>query len=539
MKKVSISPCALAKAKQQAYSVRDKIKSEFFGEIYYSKNEFLDLWASCLGYKNWGEFNAITLNANSLCKNTILITQESAESLASGLSRNSFNPQADQLSLLHIIHQAMSPEERASYPSRLLQEVSETYEWHQNEPFKLSLGYSGYTNTLGELLLNDGMVLELELSRLNTFLLDHAKNTRKALNLNKKEAAERYLDIFPKSGMTVDRILKGAIEAGLIEVVIDYSGANPKECVKLTDEAIQYYALLFTDDYSKEWGQWRREFEKEWLNSDRQKYSYVNLKLMWEFQKGFSPLDSVNNYSIPAEDYSEISEDTTSKIGSDVRSRLNSIRLTWKDTVKAQTNANIDDEHFFYFTPKIHLPGIPSSLKNIRLLSFTATTDTGEALAIPEFELRKPFPNKDWIVAGGKEHTNVGVYCKIPKGAQTISKNLQWEVEITKVVYVVNHTILINLIYIPGNRFFSISEANNFTLNDPLCLRKPSHFQVHSFLGAKAITGCATNNEQYMSIPRIAHKGFYSNLKGNVFTIRDEISVGSSIPSKTSYELGY
>ena len=43
MKMITIAPSYLANAKQQAYSVRDKISTSPFNEIYYSKSEFLDI----------------------------------------------------------------------------------------------------------------------------------------------------------------------------------------------------------------------------------------------------------------------------------------------------------------------------------------------------------------------------------------------------------------------------------------------------------------------------------------------------------------
>lgn len=285
MKMIAIAPSYLANAKQQAYSVRDKISTFTFNEIYYSKSEFLDVWASCLGYSNWGEFDAITLHANVLCTNTIIITPVTAASIADGIVSNSLNPQADYDSVLFIILESMSADERVRFPDEFFEKAADRNKTITDTPIELSLGYSGYSRVLANLLLNDGHVITIGRVPFAKRLLDHAKELRQSSKLSKKEASQRNVDIYPNSGTPPEYVLDSAIDDGLVEILTDYDGSSPREYIKLTERALQYYALEYTDDYSKEWIQWKRKFDREWAISDRQKSTYSNFKLMWRYCK--------------------------------------------------------------------------------------------------------------------------------------------------------------------------------------------------------------------------------------------------------------
>lgn len=540
MKMITIAPSYLANAKQQAYSVRDKISTSPFNEIYYSKSEFLDIWASCLGYSNWGAFDAITRNANTYCPNTIVITPATAASIADGIVSNSLNPQADYDSVLFIILESMSADERARFPDDSFEEAANRNKTISETPIELSLGYSGYSRVLANLLLNDGHVITIGREPFAKRLLDHAKELRQSSKLSKKEASLRSLDIYPHSGTPPEHVLDSAIDDGLVEILTDYDGSSPREYIKLTERALQYYSLEYTDDYSKEWIQWKRKFDKEWISSDRQKIPYANLKLMWQYHNDFSPLESVEHHSIPADSYKENPELTKSFETTERRGfNLKITESKWPSVVMTQTKTDIAESCFFYFMPRLYLRGLPNKLKDINLISFEAVSETGEALVIPDLEARKPFPNTNWIVACAKEHTKVGFYCTIPNGTKTIITKVKWKVALKDKTYLIDHTITMHLVYIPGNRFFSSENVSDFNSLDPMGLIPKESFGTYSVLGGQQIIGCAKNAEEYSTMPRIANANFLCELNDDVFTLHDEITIGSSIPVKSSYEIGY
>lgn len=122
------------------YAIRESINETFMDDGYFRKSEFLDLWAECLGYKSWGEFNANSLRANSGCVNTLIITESLATSVAEIILKAGNNPSVSYEAVLGCIHDAMSSEETSLYSTSTLKEIKLDLEPQAHQPINLSLG---------------------------------------------------------------------------------------------------------------------------------------------------------------------------------------------------------------------------------------------------------------------------------------------------------------------------------------------------------------------------------------------------------------
>jgi hypothetical protein len=540
MKKLAISPSHLAAAKNQAYSVRDNLQDDHHASIYFPKNEFLNLWASCLGFPSWGDLNATTIHANKDSSNVIVLTEATVSALAEAIVDKSQNPYAHTTRVSFLLQQSMTSLELALYPQGILNEVEEANKPENQQPITLMLGYAKYAGFVADYLINNGRPINLVKANAAAVLLEHAKKQRKIKNVNRKTAGELYLDIYPNSGKSVDYVIDQAISEGAIEVVTNFDNSQPAETINLTSIALQWFSLKYTDDYSPEWFKWKRVFDKEWMNSSLQKSSYSNLKIMKHFFDKISPIDVLHKYTFPAielrskpnpSDYSSTREYS--------QYYFDMIEYEWPLAIEHQTGKKVNDSHFFYFNPVLYLANFPNKLSNIKLISFNAITNENKMMSIPDLVLSKPFPNKNWIVAGGKDNTLFGFYAEIPSNTKSIKTQTIWELCHEDKKYTINHTIDIDLIFVVGNTIFSTRNVSDFNSTDPTALLKKKSFTVESFLGTKHITGSASNNAECQSIPRVSNPGFSCSMEEGVFRISERIALGSSVACKSTYALGH
>lgn len=77
---IAPSPSHLPSAKSQAYQIFDAVKKAH--SIKLSKPAFLNAWAVCLGYKDWGEFTAVTLHAHNKNTNEFIFTPETLQAIS-------------------------------------------------------------------------------------------------------------------------------------------------------------------------------------------------------------------------------------------------------------------------------------------------------------------------------------------------------------------------------------------------------------------------------------------------------------------------
>ncbi|MCJ8223670.1 hypothetical protein [Bacillus paralicheniformis] len=202
---------------------------------------------------------------------------------------------------------------------------------------------------------------------------DHYKNAIK----------EKGINIFEKQGIRVSELLNGAIGMNLVEVHISDYGERK---VLISREGRDFLTRIYTNDFSDEYLQFENEVNRKMKDAGELELRESQLASL--FWYGWNVKDACAHY---------LEKDTFQKEMEAYHNYL----------LQMNGVGNIEGKYIFHFTPKLFLPiGFITDAKNVVLQIEGIETPSGMIL-------KKPYPNKRYIVAGvkiGKEKTSAGFY---------------------------------------------------------------------------------------------------------------------------------
>ncbi|GIC77641.1 hypothetical protein [Moritella sp. F3] len=426
MKRITVSTAHFEQAKKQAYVVREQLSEHLslgFDEL--KKTEFLSLWVSAIGYRDWGEFQSITNHANVQCTNTLIITPISMPVLVDFFSR--FARLSSESVIEYALLKACTAEELKLF------DVSPA-DFTESDTITLALMPNGHIKRLTDKLWWRHNGYSLNVDRLKTDVLAETKRERKVDELTKLQAMESYADFYPNSGTKFETILNQAIDSNYLRRYRCLT--NDEDVVELTDYARSCYFIEKTRDGSPEYIKWMSAIFKV---IDTLKVRNLPLSNFADsFHEGVSSDDFIKDIVNHPHHAVERTNDTRLRIEQDTGTSLES------------------NSTFLCLNPRFFMPASwqPFKLKNAQLE--LRLEQDGANIELPkDIVLGKPYPNQRYIVAGPAKSR--GFFITLSSRAP-LTLHLKWHFDIDG-GFDVNHTIRIELKDFCANNIFSMQSS--------------------------------------------------------------------------------
>jgi len=522
--KISIGAHHFENAKSQAYSIREKLlaTSAFNSlESIYTKSSFLNTWAYCLGYRDWGEFQAITKKANRDCKLSLVITPENIENLARQLMEKSYFHTSELPTFEAILYQSAFDDEKKLFSK---EDIDYFNHWSvdigtESHPVILELGPDPYDNHLVEMLFD--RFSSLPVKEAEKELLAYAKKSRCNRGLKKKVDIKMYnLDVYPKSGRRAQEIINSCISNEWIEQYTSFDANEKTERFRLTSRAINWLYMSGTMDYCKDWLDWNKDVDRIFSSSLLERNLEGKHSRLTGFINEETPSDYVQGFLYDKEP----------------NSRLNCIHQerakNWRQLIDTSINQYLpESDNIFHVYPKLFLTygelncvavddlSLNVELEFMKQSCSDKIESTGEVHILPGWKLLKPFPNKRYISAQLRGQ-HLGEFVRIPRGAEIALCTLTWHDQ--KRGITLKHRIVNKLEYIKGNHFFSPDHSAVYRNNSNAASNFPS-----SFFDLNAVRCAATNMEELKQVSRFVNQiEQFDRQKGEI-SIRETINIPS------------
>lgn len=425
---IAIAPKALAGAKDQAYRLRDNLSSILMYEVP-PKSAFLNLWASCLGYKDWGSFNARTLNAHSNCANQTIITPDTIRPLATALHRALGIGDLEEEWLSVILFGVATREERDHLAGA---------GWAP-DPLEIS--------NVVELVLGPKCRYQIDLltwlwpgkrlHRLSSIEEQYCRQMKnKRSGLSKKEVTERRLDVYPKSGVRVADIVNGLQEEGYLE-----RAGGDEQAFKITERGHWWISSHLTDDWGLDWQNWFRSVQAHYPTDARLPFPADWSVLIKQFSRGVSPENAAGIYEWSPRE---------KEFGQRLAMHVSSVTGIALEALPASRILAIE--------PCLLLEPYRgrTALGEIKLSISSPDIDT------PTVKPRRYFPNPCHIGAGTSKEFRF--FCvPVEEGVEKVEVVLRWEVDGKSCT----HTIVYHIGNSDSGWFFSDSNLVNSDCHKP------------------------------------------------------------------------
>lgn len=271
--KINIGSEYFETAKHQAHVLRNTIIEHCFlvsFEELHTKAAFLNTWAECLGYENWGEFQAITKNAHKDNPCNTIITPNSIRNLAKLLCLKSYVNEAEIENFESALFLSTLEHERRLFCDADIQTYTHEVGTEAN-PILFELGPDKHQRQLVNLLFNHH-IGTIDFAEIEKDLLKHAKAERaKHPHTPKGQFTGLGLDIYHKSGTKASSVVAAALKSNWVEQYVSFNWNEPKTMCRLSQRAIDWLFGYLTDDYSPEWLAWNRSVDKAYAQSSSER----------------------------------------------------------------------------------------------------------------------------------------------------------------------------------------------------------------------------------------------------------------------------
>ena len=246
-----ISPNKLSTLKNQLLSIRNDILrlDVFIPSSSIQKTAFLSAAAHSFGYANWNQLQSLTNSSHKQSINEVVFTEATIQILAIKLRNKFCLSDFDLDTIEQLIFNHSSDDEKKGLPDYNFVSISPP------DVHRLELGPK--SRYLMNFMLWRFDIGSITIDKATKFYCQELAEKRKALNLTKAEAKKQHLDVYPKSGMTVDAIVNEGVKDDYL--VLD------NEMISLSETGVWWIRNYITDDYSDHWKQWFSELEKLYI----------------------------------------------------------------------------------------------------------------------------------------------------------------------------------------------------------------------------------------------------------------------------------
>lgn len=516
-------------AKQQAHKLRDNLFSRTIYsslDTLHTKASFLNIWATCLGYNDWGDFQATTKFGHKNSSSNTIITPDTIDYLASKLCQKSYchdsqlqyfkdalilSTQEEELQLFH-------PEDIEWYKKK---QGNEAY------PLVLELGPQKHTKHLINLLLNDYNGF-FETRILHKELLKYAKTKRdEQKGLSKQEIKHAYLDIYPKSGENAENVIEEALKKDWIEEYTNYNRAEQKQMYRLSQRSIDWLFLSLTEDYSPEWLKWNKIVDQIYSDSKDEKALEGYFTRIKAFSKGQSPQEFTDFY------IQRINRD--SKWDRENGGRLAEVISAITEDIPHYQSG----ESVFHVKPRLLLDYTELGASSTEDMSVKASLaffssdmeQIGDSLNkdVCCFSLSTPYPNKRHVVAIGPSG-HEGVFIDIPDKTAHIRCVYVWSDH--KRELKLSHILDIPLSNREGNSLFSCHHGDMVSTPTYLGASWPL-----SFFSLDAVSGSASNIDELKQTKRFQNQVTFYERTDSTVTIKESMQLTACSVARYSHTL--
>lgn len=385
---IPVSEGQLVSLRQQCHSLFDLLNRDMVC-LLSSIDDFSNLWARVLGYKDW---ESLVNQASSSAELQRIITPDTLCSLAIAirqeLGQGDVCPELLELYLLNVL----TPDEKRHF-------LAENYEWDdlsvpEENAIHLELGPVGAHEQ--HCLFYMWPARQLNEERFICTFLNYCKAMRKG--------GRNDFDIYPKKQRTASDVIDSLIKQGYL--------SRDNEQLLMSDNADWFIRDTITQSYGEDWQAWFGA-----LVSEIEKIPNATVSSDWTpyilcYRSNISPVDAAMMKTWGK--YGLTNADALQKVVS--RFRLNS------------------PGHFlFHFRPRLFLAPGHTRLP-LKDISCAIKSTSGKLLIVESSKLRRPYPNTRYVVATSSDDV-AGFFIDLPLGTKEETITTTWSLPGVTIVH--------------------------------------------------------------------------------------------------------